>query len=426
MNEQVRKALHPGVGVDMVSRYADALARSLDEEMRKAYRPTERKHLRRFTVSEVSEITGISANNLRQRHNDGSFPEVETDGRGHRTYSAEDIEQIREIMFRTGKNGELYRPGRRNPGDHMQVISVVNFKGGSAKTTTTASLAHRWALRGYRVLTLDLDAQGSLSTFFGYRPELDFDKPGELTIYDALCYEDKDAGIRRASMREVIRKTYFKNLDMVPASLMLSEYETETANALTSNAMAKHDKSIKKQDIFAVRLATALQTVEADYDVVLIDCPPQLGFTTLTALAASTGLIVTVVPGMLDVASMSQFLKLAAETMRAVQSATNLRQEWDFMKFLITRFEPSDGPQTQIASYLRHILGKQVLINPMLKSTAVSDAGMTHQTIYEVDPKQMVKATLERAQNSMNAVSNEIEEILQAAWGREWRANSSA
>lgn len=420
MNKQLRlKAQRSPVGIDSISRYADALARSLDEEMRKAYRPTERKTLRRFNVGEAAELTGISPSNFRARHKDGSFPDVETDGRGHRTYSAEDIDRIRDIMFRTGKNGEAYRPGRR-PEDEMQVISIVNFKGGSSKTTTTIHLAQRYALRGYRVLALDMDPQGSLSTFFGYRPELDFEEEGALTIYDALRYEDAKAGLRRAPMKEVIRKTYFKNLDMCPASLMLSEYETETANALSLNATGRASHSI-----FAVRLTEALQSVRDDYDIVLIDCPPQLGFTTLTSLAASTGLIVTVVPGMLDVASMSQFLKLAAETMEVISRSTNRDQQWDFVKFLITRYEPSDGPQTQMASFLRHILGKQVLINPMLKSTAISDAGMTQQTIYEVDPKQLVKSTLDRALNSMNSAANEIEAVIQEAWGREWHASSS-
>jgi len=416
MNRQV--PLREYVGVDRIGRHADTLAKSLDEAMRKAYSPTEKKSLRRFTPGEVCELTGLSPGNLRQRHADGSFPAVETDARGFRTYSAEDINAIREIMYRTGRDGDMYRPGRRD-GDEMQVISVVNFKGGSSKTTTTIHLAQRYALRGYRVLAIDMDPQGSLSTFFGFRPELDFESEDALTIYDALLYEDPKEGIRRRDMTEVVQKTYFANLDVCPASLMLSEYDTETANALAAKAAGRADHSI-----FAVRLAEALYSVRDDYDIVLIDCPPNLGFLTLTALAASTSLLVTVVPGMLDVASMSQFLRMASETMSAVIEATGQDQQWDWMKFLITRFEPSDAPQMQMASYLRHMLDKDVLVNPMLKSTAISDAGMTQQTIYEVEPKQLVRSTLERALKSMNAVADEIEGNIQEAWGRKWVATS--
>ena len=384
-----------GMGSSDIGRFADNLAASLDRQMRASFEPELRKTLRRFSSTEVAEILRVSTSNLRNRHKDGSFPEAFTDKRGHRYYRAEEIDTLRNILSRTGKNAETFKPGRRL-GDPLQVISVVNFKGGSSKTTTTIHLANRYALRGYRVLVVDMDAQASLTTFFGFRPELEFSDGG--TIYDALRYDDQ------RPISEVLQKTYFHNLDVVPSGLILSEYETETANALAARV----------QPIFAERLSIALEEVEADYDIVLIDCPPQLGFITLTALAASTGLLVTVVPGMLDIASMSQFLKLASETVKAVEEATGNRVSWDFIKFLITRYEPSDGPQTQMAAYLVN----QVMTEPMLKSTAISDAGMTQQTIYEVDPSQLTRKTIDRALNSMNAVADELEQTIQMAWGR--------
>lgn len=388
-----------GIGSSDIGAFADSLAESLDRQMKVAYEPEERKTLRRFSSTEVAELLRVSTSNLRNRHKDGSFPEVHTDGRGHRFYTAEEVEELRNILARTGKSADAYRPGRRE-GDRLQVISVVNFKGGSSKTTATIHLAHRYALRGYRVLVLDLDPQASLTTFFGFRPELEFADGG--TIYDALRYEGQ------VPLSEVIQKTYFHKLDMAPAGLMLSEYETETANALARRV----------QPIFAERLALALEEVDSDYDIVLIDCPPQLGFLTLTALAASTGLLVTVVPGMLDIASMSQFLKLASETVKAVEEAIGRQVTWDFVKFLITRYEPSDGPQTQMAAYLRSILAGQVMTEPMLKSTAISDAGMTQQTIYEVDPSQLIRKTIDRALTSVNSVADELEQTIQMAWGR--------
>ena len=71
---------------------------------------------------------------------------------------------------------------------------------------------------------------------------------------------------------------------------------------------------------FTQRLAIALDEIEENYDLVVIDCPPQLGFTTMTALLASTGLLITVVPSMLDVASMAQFLEMAGETVQTLES----------------------------------------------------------------------------------------------------------
>lgn len=381
-----------------IAAHATRLSEALNVHMRNSFQPDSRKVLRKFQPAEVSELTGISLSNLRTRHLEGDFPEVETDPRGRRLYSAEEIDQIRHVMARTGRNGAAYLPGRRD-GDALQVISIVNFKGGSSKTTTAIHLAQRYALRGYRVLAVDMDPQASLTTMFGYRPEIEFSETG--TIYDALKYQDP------VPLSDVVRKTYFHNLDLAPAGLLLSEYETETAYAL------QH----KLDPPFTQRLAIALDEIEADYDIVIIDCPPQLGFTTMTALLASTGLLITVVPSMLDVASMAQFLEMAGETVQTLEEATG-PIDWSFLKFLIARYEPTDVPQSQMAGFLRSILLDQVLTIPMLKSTAISDAGMTQQTIYELDPGQVVKKTRDRILESVNGVADEFEKTIQAAWGR--------
>ncbi|MDO9638238.1 MAG: plasmid partitioning protein RepA [Pseudotabrizicola sp.] len=388
----------PGTVAGTISANAARLSEALNIHMRNSFQPESRKSLRKFHPAEVSELTGISMSNIRTRHQEGDFPEVETDGRGRRLYSAEEIDQIRHVMARTGRNGETYLPGRRE-GDGLQVISIVNFKGGSSKTTTAIHLAQRYALRGYRVLAVDMDPQASLTTMFGYRPEIEFAEAG--TIYDALRYEDP------VPLSDVIRKTYFHNLDLVPAGLLLSEYETETAYALQHRI----------EPPFTQRLAIALDEVEDRYDLVIIDCPPQLGFTTMSSLLASTGLLITVVPSMLDVASMAQFLEMAGETVRTLEESTG-PTDWKFLKFLIARYEPTDVPQAQMAGFLRSILLDQVLTTPMLKSTAISDAGMTQQTIYELDPNQVVRKTLDRILESVNGMADEFEKIIQQAWGR--------
>ncbi len=388
----------PGSIAGTISANAARLSEALNAHMRNSFQPESRKTLRKFHPAEVAELTGLSMSNLRTRHQEGDFPEVETDSRGRRLYSAAEIDQIRHVMARTGRNGEAYLPGRR-AGDGLQVISVVNFKGGSSKTTTAIHLAQRYALRGYRVLAIDMDPQASLTTMFGYRPEIEFAETG--TIYDALRYDDP------VPLAQVIRKTYFHNLDLCPAGLLLSEYETETAYALQHRV----------EPPFTQRLAIALDEVEAQYDLVLIDCPPQLGFTTMSALLASTGLLINVVPSMLDVASMAQFLEMAGEIVRTLEESAG-PTDWRFLKFLISRYEPTDVPQAQMAGFLRSILLDQVLMTPMLKSTAISDAGMTQQTIYELDPTHVVRKTLERILESVNGAADELEAVIQAAWGR--------
>lgn len=398
---------------DHIQKQAETLSQHLNSHMFSTFSPDNKKTLRKFSAAEASDFLGTSTSNLRKLHMDSKIPDVENDGRGRRSYTIEEIGEIREYLSKEGRNTNHYRPGRRSKSDTLQVICVSNFKGGSLKTSTTVALATRFALDGYRVLAVDMDAQASLTTMFGYRPEIKFSEGG--TIYDVLTYDNP------VPISDVILKTYIPTLDLVPAGILLSEYETETALALSN----KGSSGINPEVPFYNRLAQALATVQDNYDVVFIDCPPQIGFLTLTALMSATGVITPIIPAMYDVASMAQFLQLTANLMKAIEGQ-NVSTNWDFMKFVIARYEPHDGPQNQIAGFLRMIFGEDVMVNPVLKSTAVLDAASTQQTIYEIDPALVNKKTLERALNSMNAVAKEVQGLVQKSWGRDVEPRGAA
>ncbi len=154
------------------------------------------------------------------------------------------------------------------------------------------------------------------------------------------------------------------------------------------------------------------------YDVVVIDCPPQLGFLTLSALCAATGVIVTIHPQMLDVASMGQFLFMTSDLLEVVRNAGG-RLDYHFLRYLVTRYEPQDGPQAQVVGFLRTLFGDRVLTNAMLKSTAVSDAGLTKQTLYEIGRNGGgSRGSYGRAIEALDAVNAEIERLVRRAWGR--------
>jgi chromosome partitioning protein len=169
--------------------------------------------------------------------------------------------------------------------------------------------------------------------------------------------------------------------------------------------------------MFFERVGLALSAVSENYDVVLIDCPPQLGFLTMSALSASTSLVVTVHPQMLDVMSMCQFLKMTSSMLDVVQEAGG-KVRYDWIRYLITRYEPSDKPQADMVDFMRDMFNEYVLNNAVLKSTAISDAGITKQTLYEVPREDFSKGTYDRAMESLNSVNAEIEELIKATWGR--------
>ena len=377
---------------------AENLTAALESHMMTVFAPDARKELRLFSAGEAAGLLGISPSFLRKLHFDNRIQDVHTTPGGRRHYSAEDLLAIRKELESTAKSTGTYVKGRQ-PGDKVQVLSFLNFKGGSGKTTSAIHTAQRLALKGYRVLAVDIDPQASLTTLFGYRPEYDFLQSG--TIYDAIRYEDP------LPLSSIIQRTFFTGIDLAPAGLILQEFEHETPQALLNNV----------QPAFFSRMATALQEVEDNYDVIIFDCPPQLGYLTMSALCASTGVLITVVPNMLDIASMSQFLQMSAELLDVVADA-GAPMDFDFLRFLINRYEPSDGPQQQVVAFLRQLFGNEVMVAPMLKSTAISDAGLTQQTVYEVERSQFHRNTYDRAVDSLNLVNDEVETLLQHAWGR--------
>ena len=114
---------------------------------------------------------------------------------------------------------------------------------------------------------------------------------------------------------------------------------------------------------------------------------------------------------------MSQFLQMTGDLLATVADA-GADTDYDWMKYLVTRYEPGDGPQNQMVAFLRSIFGEHVLNHPMLKSTAISDAGLTNQTIFEIERSALTKSTYDRAMESVNNVNSEIEALIKGAWGR--------
>jgi chromosome partitioning protein len=386
---------------ELVGAHARELSAKLQAHRLQLFPPSAHKTLRRFSSTEAAKLIGINDGYLRRLSIEGKGPKVEVGHGGRRSYTIEDIQDLRSFLAVSSKGDRQYLPVR-TPGEQLQVVAVVNFKGGSGKTTTAAHLAQYLALRGYRVLAVDLDPQASLSALHGVQPEFDIGE--NETLYGAIRYDEmrRDLGL-------IIRKTYFTNLDLVPGNLELMEFEHESPRALLGGGEGR--------ELFFTRMDTALSSVSDRYDVVVVDCPPQLGFLTMSALCSATAVLVTVHPQMLDVMSMCQFLLMTSNLLGVVANAGG-NMHYDWMRYLVTRYEPGDGPQNQMVSFMRSMFGDHVLNYPMLKSTAISDAGITKQTLYEVSRDQFTRSTYDRAVEALDNVNGEIEQLIRKAWRR--------
>ncbi|MDM9646143.1 plasmid partitioning protein RepA [Rhizobium sp. S163] len=386
-----------------ILRHASLLSGQLQQLRMRMYPPKSEKMLRQFLTNEVSKLTSIPDSTLKLMSSEGRGPVPSRLENNHRVYTLSQINELRELFAEQKPADALRFLPRRRKGEHLQVLAIANFKGGSAKTTTCVHLAHYLAMHGYRVLALDLDPQASLSALFGAQPEMDVG--ANETIYAALRYDEAE----RRPIRDIIRKTYFDGVDLIPGNLEVMEYEHETPRVLANRSGSGA--------IFFERLKLALAEVENDYDVVILDTPPSLGFLTLSAIYAATSMIITVHPAMLDVASMSQFLLMMGDLI-SVLNESGAKLDQDFIRYLVTRHNPNDAPQSQVVAMMRHLFGPDVLLPTAIESTAVEAAGLAKRSIYELEMGQLGRDTHKRAREAVDAVNEAIVGLLNKSWGR--------
>lgn len=228
---------------------------------------------------------------------------------------------------------------------------MANQKGGVAKTTTSVNLGAALALRGHRVLLVDVDPQSNATTGVG----LDH-RSVPLSTYDLLLGE--------ASLAEVARPTKVKDLDCAPASLDLAGAEIELAGALARER----------------KLGEALEGAGERYDLILLDCPPSLGLLTINALAAAQDLIVPVQCEYYALEGLGQLLGTAERVRRSVNPDLRISG------FLLTMYDARTKLSSQVADEVRSHFGDTVFGTVVPRSVRLSEAPSFGEPVVTLDP----------------------------------------
>lgn len=274
------------------------------------------------------------------------------------------------------------------------VLAIANFKGGAAKSSTAVHLAQHLAMRGFRVLLVDLDSQATATSTFGFQPDIDF--AAEQTLWSFLRGD-------RTSLGELAVPTHWPKLDLLPANLGLYQSEFE----LPARQHGARDFR------FWQLLREGIEGLGNAYDVVVCDCPPSLGYLSLNAIYAATAMIVPCPASMVDFASTGRFFAMLSDTMEEIALAERAPpRELDFTRILITRFSPSDRNQQTLAAWLETAFPEQILKHRMVQTTALDLAGNVKRTLYELELN--TSKSLERAIEHLDAVNREIEQLILA------------
>lgn len=364
-----------------------------------ATHPNHRKTLRKLMGPEVAALLGLKVETLYRRlDRQPALPQGTTTNPRRREFSLEDLGVLRQAFQIAPK---------RLPDQPGLVLSICNFKGGVAKTTTAAHLAQYLVLHGYRVLLVDLDAQASLTQLFGILPHTEVgDDETVRTFLEGPNFPGRPPdAVWTGDLGYVVQKTHWLNLDLIPSNLGVYGSEFAIASRLrTEPGFAFHRP-----------LAEGLEPLRRDYDVIILDTAPSLSFVNSNALFAADGLLITLPPAMIDLQSSTLFFELVAELIEAFNVAEPVAKVYDFVSVLLTRVKPHDDNHADISKWIRQFFPQETCTHMMLQSNALEKIGPDLLTLYEVAEYDGDRRTLERAIDAMNSANGEIELMLRRA-----------
>ena len=221
-----------------------------------------------------------------------------------------------------------------------KVISIVNQKGGVGKTTTAVNLSTALAAIEKKVLLIDLDPQGNLSTGLGFSF---IDR--KVTVYDLLMDE-------KFSIEDTIVKTQIPGLHIISSSINLSGIELELANEKQKN----------------IKLYNKINHLGDEYDYIIIDCPPSLGILTVNALVASNSVIVPLQCEFYALEGLAQLLR----TVESIKN--NLNANLHLEGVVLTMYDSRNRLSEDVISDAREHLGDRVFNTIIPRNVKLSEA----------------------------------------------------
>ena len=365
------------------------------------YEPEAEKELRPFASVDVARWLGLTRERLSEVARGAGLLEQGKDRAASFTF--QDIAILRDCLDRSGHTPPFESFGRRSETEPTKILATMIFKGGTGKTTLSVHLSQYLALRGYKVLLIDLDPQASATTLYGRQPATEV--PDEGTFHGFVCGE--------ARFVELITPTYWPNLDLIPGNLALATTDAEMAGrALDTNPPPAHP-------IYRY-LSGGLSEIQGVYDVIIIDCRPDLGMTTLNALLAANGLIVPVGMSQLDIASMGEFFRFCSYILGELRTRITPKEllDFDFLKLVVSRYDGNQTGQEQCRTWLGAEMPGFVLDAEVLQTASLVHAHASMETLYEHRPDASRLGAYRRGLTAMDHVCYGLEATIWESWGR--------
>ncbi|MEL7464840.1 MAG: AAA family ATPase [Pseudomonadota bacterium] len=416
--------------------------RSLSQQAavrRETFSPEDVKSLRPFSIWEMSTFMfDIPADTLRKKiADDPSLPQgsILDDGGRQRWFSLDEINELRRRLRFKGKQLVPERPAGR-----AMRVAVANFKGGVGKSVVAQHLSNAAALDGYRVLVIDFDPQATLTHSMGLTEVRE-----ENTVWGIMCrdlcreadriaasFDDPDdcpyptsdelpedvVSVGSNRVQDFIHKTCWPTIDIIPSC----------ANAAFVEFASAQYRSAHKAWSFFGCVSRYLDELPTDqYDLVIFDCPPAIGYQSLNAAFAADILYIPSGPGYWEYDSTTSFLGQLGDALEdistgfdeiAADAGIKLPKTFEDVRILMTRYEQSNELHQAMMAAFRNVFREDVCVHAIELTRAVEQSGRFQSSIYEQDYRQMTRETWKRARQSFDQAYAEFHQTLIAAWRR--------
>ncbi len=369
----------------------------------RAHLKTEDKELRTYTQKAAADLLGCNNRTLKRRHDQGDFDHIniQRGANGHYAYTLKNIFDMADVLG--------LAPDHRSHSDKLQVIVVNSLKGGCGKTTSLVNIAAALAttnIKRYRIGIIDLDPQGSSSSFFPAS------EPEPITVGDLMrdCIELDEGETWDDVVSNAFLTTHIPNIRVLPSGMDDFYFEHETATLLKESSQYAQTRHYHKL------LEKVIDPVRDQFDIILIDTAPSLNFMFYNALMASTAMLIPVHPEAVDFDANNKYLKRLGEIYHTVAALGH--EGWDFMQFLVTNYVKGNHSQRDIVKDVRSAFGRQVMSYPINHSSAITASSSSFNTIFDQKTSDSLasRESLIKAQENIKDVVDELEMLIRATW----------
>ncbi len=404
------------------------------------------KNLRLFSTWEITKylipVAPAHFRRVLRTHPDLPQGRSETEG-GAKWFTFDEVLRLRAHFGAEGSKAKEYLPYRPK-GLPAKIAAVANFKGGVGKTSTAAHLAMSAALDGYKVLVIDLDSQGSMTSILNGQVEDEWQTVFPLIArhYAMHLRSENQRRLDRGeaplpldetltealdiSSVDLIRPTHWPNIDLIGAQLNLywSEFQIPVWRLAA--------RSWKLWD--ALTEALEADGVLDQYDLIVLDTPPALGYLTINGLAAADILIVPTGASFVEFDSTGRFFDMMHSAFESIEEGENmaaralgraeLRFEWDAVQTVITRYDASQ--QAEMAGLMQAYLGRRLSPFRQDYTALIGQTGEQVHGIYEADYRDFNRDTYARGRATFDETYAAFKQLLIGAWRRDELAQATS